>query len=241
MRKRILPFVLASVLMPFCIPVFAQSEYVDLGLSVKWAACNVGADKPEGFGSLFAWGETEPRAESGSEKYKYSKGAESSYTKYCTDKQYGYKGFIDNKTSLDPDDDVAHILWGGDWRLPTADECQELLDKCTWTCDSINGVNGYRVTSNVDGFTDRSIFLPAAGGEGGYEVWGKGSSDTSNNHVKGGFFCGNYWSRSLDATNPKCAKSIAFISFGRKLPGVVSISVGNSSRSYLHSVRPVHP
>ena len=58
---------------------------------------------------------------------------------------------------------MAHVRWGGDWRIPTKEELEELLNNCTWTWTSLNGVNGYQVTSNKSGYTDRSIFLPAAG------------------------------------------------------------------------------
>ena len=58
---------------------------------------------------------------------------------------------------------MAHVKWGGDWRMPTSDEQQELLNYCTWTWTTLNGVDGCLVTSNKPGYTDRSIFLPAAG------------------------------------------------------------------------------
>lgn len=216
-------------------------EYVDLGLSVKWATCNVGADKPQEFGNLYAWGETQPASEGSIEKYKFCKGDNKSFTKYCSDKNYGYKRFTDNKTTLDPDDDVAHVKWGADWRMPTIEECQELIDKCTWTCDSINGVNGYRVTSNVPGYTDRSIFLPAAGGDGGYTINGRSFSNTLNYRTKGGFFTGNFWSSTLDSDNPQNAGSLAFFTVGAILPGVTSVSINKSSnREFCKSVRPVH-
>ena len=145
---------------------FPEHEYVDLGLSVKWATCNVGAAYPEKAGGFFAWGETEPITERNINNYKFCKGNHRSFTKYCTDDKLGDQGFTDNKITLDLEDDVANVMWGGDWRIPTADECQELIENCTCTMDSINGVKGFRVTSNVPGYTDRSIFFPAAGGDG---------------------------------------------------------------------------
>ena len=77
-------------------------------------------------------------------------------TKYCTSSSYGT---VDNKTVLDPEDDVAHVKWGGNWRMPTKAEQKELLNNCTWTWTTQNGVNGYKVT----GPNGNSIFLPAAG------------------------------------------------------------------------------
>lgn len=139
-----------------------KHEYVDLGLSVKWATCNVGAGKPEEYGDYYAWGETEPKDFYFWDTYKYCDGTYNSLTKY-TDSAYGKDGFSDNKSVLDPEDDVAHVKWGGNWRIPTKEELEELRTKCTWTSTTLNGVKGYSVTSNVDGYTDRSIFLPATG------------------------------------------------------------------------------
>ena len=137
-------------------------EYVDLGLSVKWATCNVGAQTPEDYGDYYAWGETEPKDFYFWDTYKYCDGTYNSLTKY-TDSAYGKDGFSDNKSVLDPEDDVAHVKWGGNWRIPTKEELEELRTKCTWTSTTLNGVKGYSVTSNVDGYTDRSIFMPATG------------------------------------------------------------------------------
>ncbi|MCQ2059917.1 MAG: Ig-like domain-containing protein [Bacteroidaceae bacterium] len=145
--------------------------YVDLGLSVKWATCNVGANKPEEYGSYFAWGETagSPYIPGKTEdytksfdwsSYRYCNGSEVSITKYSTD---SYCGTVDNVTMLALSDDAARANWGGSWRIPTATEIDELLNNCTWTWTTQNGVYGYRVTSNITGYTDKSIFLPAAG------------------------------------------------------------------------------
>ena len=154
------------VLQAVAVSLFAQDmvghEYVDLGLSVKWATCNVGADKPEDYGDYYAWGETEPKDFYFWSTYKYCDASYKTLTKY-TDSACGKDGFSDNKSVLDPEDDVAHVKWGGNWRIPTKDELEELRTKCTWTSTTLNGVKGYSVTSNVDGYTDRSIFLPATG------------------------------------------------------------------------------
>lgn len=132
-------------------------EYVDLGLSVKWATCNVGATKPEEYGDYFAWGETEPKEVYDWSTYKWCNGSSSSLTKYCTNSSYGT---VDNKTTLDLSDDAARANWGGSWRMPTDAELTELRTECTWTWTTENGVNGYKVTSKSNG---NSIFLPAAG------------------------------------------------------------------------------
>lgn len=115
-------------------------DWVDLGLSVKWATCNVGANKPEDYGNYYAWGETSTK---------------SSYTEENS-KTYG-KQMYDIKGNSQYD--AARANWGGTWRLPTKTECQELVDRCTWKWTTQNGVKGYKVT----GPNGNSIFLPAAG------------------------------------------------------------------------------
>ena len=155
-----------------------QYEAIDLGLSVKWASCNVGATKPEELGNYYAWGETEEKSNYNWSTYKWCNGSYNTMTKYCTSSDYGT---VDNKTVLDLEDDVAHVKWGGDWRMPSLDEIKELLENCTWQWTSVNGVNGYRVT----GPNGNSIFLPAAGYRYGTDVYDRGRD-------------GNYWSSSLD-------------------------------------------
>ena len=142
-------------------PAPAGVQAVDLGLpsGIKWASCNVGAEKPEDYGNYYAWGEVSPKENYSWETYRYAN-EEVKFTKYCTNADYGDNGFTDNKTTLDPEDDAAHVNWGGSWRMPTAAEMDELLENCTWTWTTQNGVNGYQVASKTNG---NSIFLPAAG------------------------------------------------------------------------------
>ena len=163
---------------PVTPPSTSQYEAIDLGLSVKWATCNVGATKPEEYGGYYAWGETEEKSYYDWSTYKWCNGSEDIMTKYCTDSS---DGTVDNKTVLDPEDDVAHVKWGGSWRMPTLAEQVELFNNCTWTWTTQNGVNGYRLT----GPNGNSIFLPAAGYRYGTDV-----------DYRGGF--GYYWSGSLD-------------------------------------------
>ncbi len=155
-------------------------EYVDLGLSVKWATCNIGATKPEEYGDYFAWGEVEPRQYYDWSTYIYCNGSDNSMTKYCTKSDVGNGGFVDNKKVLDLEDDVATTNWGEAWRMPTKEEQEELLNKCTWTWITFNGVKGYAVVgSNLN-----AIFLPAAGCK-------------DANHYFGSDAFGFYWSSSL--------------------------------------------
>lgn len=122
---------------------------VDLGLSVKWACCNVGADSPEEFGGYYAWGETEEKTFYEDPTYKWLDQTVDEISKYND---------VDGKTTLEPADDAAQTLVGDGWRMPTRAEMQELIDRCTWVWTVVNGVKGYKVSGNGN-----SIFLPAAG------------------------------------------------------------------------------
>ena len=160
-------------------------EYVDLGLSVKWATCNVGADKPEGFGDYFAWGEIRSKLTYTWKGYRFRASGNSyseiKFSKYGTEEfSVIQKKSIPKNEVLEPADDVANLEWGGNWRMPTKEEIEELVRNCDWVGTTQNGVNGVRITSKVEGYTDRSIFIPTTGykddskqihaGEAGY-LW----------------------------------------------------------------------
>ena len=190
----------AEVMIGGDLTLYAQwfkPTYVDLGLpsGTKWATCNIGATSPEGYGEYFAWGETSPKSNYDWSTYKYCNGSSSTLTKYNTNSS---NGTVDNKTTLELSDDAARANWGGKWRMPTQDEYDELINNCTWTWTTQNGVNGYKVTSITNG---NSMFLPAAGFRGGSSV-----------HIVG--FDGSYWSRSLYVSNPDGAYQLYFGSGG---------------------------
>ena len=187
-------------------------EYVDLGLSVKWATCNVGANNPEDDGDYFAWGETEPKDVYDWSTYKWCNGSSSTFTKYNTRSGYGT---VDNKTQLDLSDDAARANLGGSWRMPTDAEMTELRTNCTWTWTTQNGVKGYKVTSKSNG---NSIFLPAAG----YRYDSALSSAGSG---------GYYLSSSLRTDYPVSAYVLCFLSDG--------VNRYTNGRNRGHSVRPV--
>lgn len=133
-------------------------EYVDLGLSVYWANCNVGAEKPEDVGNYYSWGETAPKKQYTWSTYKYcidNKGKK--FSKYTYRKWYGIQ---DKKTILDLSDDAAHINMQNNWRTPTIQEFYELLENCRWILENMNGVEGYRVYSTQN---KNSIFIPFTG------------------------------------------------------------------------------
>ena len=185
-------------------------EAVDLGLpsGIKWATFNVGATKPEEYGGYYAWGETEEKENYSWSTYKWCNGSSTTMTKYCTD---GSSGIVDDKTVLDPEDDVAHVKWGGSWRMPTRPEQDELRDNCTWQWTTVNNVKGCRVT----GPNGNSIFLPA----GGYRRY----SSIYNAEL------GHYWSSSFFI-------GISSYDLGFNNGGH---NYGDGDRPYGHSVRPV--
>lgn len=137
-------------------------EYVDLGLSAKWATCNVGASSPQEYGDYYAWGETETKQYYAMNNYKFNKNTHCNdledmlLTKYCPHHWWTY---YDKKEKLDAKDDVARVYWGGQWHMPSAYEMEELIHKCTWTWTKMKGIEGYKVT----GPNGNSIFLPAGG------------------------------------------------------------------------------
>ena len=127
-------------------PVEHYGSYaaVDLGLSVKWATCNLGAKSAEQYGQYYAWGET-------SWKRNYTEPA----YRYYENEQYQYIGV----NICGSDYDTATHLWGDPWRMPTRGEVNELQRSCRWTAETLSGTRGYRVTAP----NGSSIFLPAAG------------------------------------------------------------------------------
>lgn len=171
-----------------CVVNVKDHEYVDLGLpsGTLWAICNVGASKPEEYGNYFAWGETTPKKEYSYSTYKWCKGSNKTFSKYCTSSSYGT---VDNKTELEPEDDAATANWGNNWCVPTESQIKELYNSSytttKWT--TLNGISGRMITSKKNGNT---LFLPASG----YY------SNTSRNNIgTNGCFC--CWSRSINKYN----------------------------------------
>lgn len=168
--------------------------YVDLGLSVVWATCNVGASSPEDTGDYYGWGATGEGSWDNDNCKHYSRSISD----------------IGGTSS-----DVAHLKWGGTWRMPSASDFWELINNCSWTFTTINGVDGY----NVKGKNGKSIFLPAAGS---FEI------AKLYNYCERGF----YWSSSPDGTNKESAKLLYF-SYEKEY------YVESNERSLGYSVRPV--
>ena len=172
------------------------SGAVNLGLSVCWATCNLGATSPEQRGNSYAWGETEPKTTFGWANYKWANGSFKTLTKYNWDSKYGV---VDNLMTLELSDDAAHAVLGSTWRTPTKEEYEELFSKCKYEFYVMNGVAGLLVTSMLEGYTSNSIFFPGP------------SYDTSNCR-------GYYWTSSLKDTGhhktPDFAELFSFDGYG---------------------------
>jgi hypothetical protein len=195
-------------------------EWVDLGLptGTKWATCNIGATKPEEIGDHFAWGEVKPKEGYSFLNYKYNSHETFKLTRYNTDRSEGENGFVDNKTTLNLEDDAAYVNWGGKWMMPTMVQQMELRNECywEWTEDyNGSGVAGfivYKAKAEADkgviykdetpsssySLGDAHIFLPAAG-----ERSFNGDLDYAGSD-------GYYWSSSLNAGRPQNAWIVIF-------------------------------
>ena len=138
--------------------LYGRHGAVDLGLSVKWAICNIGATAPYETGDFFAWGETRPKDFYDWSTYKYGDylNDRKELTKYCTDSTYGE---IDHLSLLCDSDDAAAVAWGNGWRMPTYDEILELRENSTFEIMTVSGVTGVVVT----GPNDKNLFFPFAG------------------------------------------------------------------------------
>lgn len=159
-------------------------EWVDLGLSVKWASCNIGARRPEDYGSLFAWAEVFPKESYGWTSYRFLTKSRNFIdpdtispmnprTKKFDSRRYDLiqemESYVsthltkyteeDRITHLDISDDAARVSWGGRWRIPGESEFNELRSQCMWEWTQPGGTNGYKVI----GPNGNSIFLPANG------------------------------------------------------------------------------
>ncbi|MBR6863385.1 MAG: Ig-like domain-containing protein [Bacteroidales bacterium] len=179
---------------------------VDLGLpsGLLWATCNLGAANPEESGDYFAWGETEPYYMHGyalSDNPVWKEGKDKGYDgqsykwgdesllKYCTSSYYGYKGYTDGLSILEPEDDASTALLGSDWRTPSIDEWGLLIKYCDWKRVTYNGMDGYLVT----GPNSNCIFIPAVGRRTGVDLAFYGRD-------------AYYWSSSLDVDIPLFAR-----------------------------------
>ena len=176
-------------------PTTPIPEIVDLGLSVKWASFNVGASKPFNSGYFFAWGEVNAKSVFSWDSYSLRISGSNMYNAVFSKYNSGSTSVL-NKLELV--DDVAHNLWLGDWRIPTKDEFDELINNCVWSWTKVEGVDGYKIVSKKTGFEQNSIFLPAVGFMQRKVVQNNGSR-------------GCYWTSSI-SSNSHSAYYLGFIS-----------------------------
>ena len=220
---------------------------VDLGLSVKWASCNAGADKPEEVGNLYAWGEASPKDsyswsnyawfrydndnhninDDDEEWYKMTKyGSSYSNANYIMcNWSFSYCWVNDGKTVLDLDDDAARAEWRGTWRMPTQAECQELIDNCTIEKVKYNNSDGLLFTCTKAGYTDKQLFFPLS------PVMSAGDQNFDNNGTYS--YRGLFWSSSQYLPFPFCAYAL------RSRYPYTDYSFGPTTRFTGFPVRPV--
>ena len=205
-------------------------EAVDLGLpsGLKWASFNVGASKPEDAGDYYAWAEIEPYY-SGLDPLTWKEGKEDGYWytsyKWWNENLEWTKYFTDGKMVPDPEDDVAHVKYGGKWRMPTDAEWTELRENCTWSWTMQGDIMGYLVTAS----NDNSIFIPAVGAWSMTELQAVGTY-------------GYYWSANLDPNRPGCAWDVSFGSWiVTRNSTDVGICYGLSVRAVYGDSKPVIP
>lgn len=216
---------------------YSKLEYVDLGLSVKWATRNLGASAPEEYGDYFAWGELKPKKEYSSSNYRFAKGVP--YKKYQPATRVIVKHLFranetktigDNKTVLDAEDDAAAAQLGGKWHMPTPKDFEELLNCCVWTWTRIHGITGYIVQSEKKGYKDRWIFLPACG----FKIDKGPATDTQQG--------ASYLTNAIEKDDPKFAITMGFphtASEGEWNRDTNPCELGSSVRYSGHAIRPV--
>ena len=168
-------------------------KLVDMGLSVKWASCNLGATTSEQSGNYYAWGELNKKA-------NYNANNSTTYSYSLSELRS--KKVIDSDNKLLSSKDAATVKLGKNWRMPTRKEAEELIKKCRWEWGMKNGVKGYKVT----GPNGNCIFLPAKGYFFGSQLYD--TDETGNYWTSTGYDNGNF-SYALDFSRrrPKVASS----------------------------------
>ena len=172
--------------------IINNTEWVDLGLpsGLKWSTCNLGASKPEEFGEMFAWGETQKKDTYDWTNYRWCRIVNNEGRSQVVLTKYTRKnknGPVDNKTRLDPSDDAATAILGSGWRTPTMDDWEELITSCKWEFVSRHNILCYKGTSYKNG---KTIFFPL------------GYSPSGGIDPESGFFLAQFWTSQLEK-NPE--------------------------------------
>lgn len=195
-------------------PTFTAGEAVDLGLSVMWASCNLGAQSPSESGGYYSWGETSEKSKYYEKDYAYYNASTTEYTSI-------------GEHIAGTDYDAARVNLGGGWRMPTRDQFKELVDRCSWEWTQTEGINGY----NITGPNGNSIFLPA-GGEKSY-------SDLDYNNKEGRYFTDTEYDNERVYSLEFSSSSIyfSFIMFEHKFCGcpirpIISYDEYNGTTDY---------
>lgn len=189
-------------------PSCDKDDRVDLGLpsGILWASCNIGASSPSEIGDYFAWGEKESKDAYGWETYRLCRGSYDSIFKYTK---------TDGKSVLESQDDVAKSVLGGEWRIPTKEDMEELVEECEWKWTRENGHLGWKVIGPNNNF----IFLPASGAASSYRIAGVNE-------------LGRYWTATRDDSDYS-AYNLRF------KDGTDTIVVVDDTRFYGRTIRPV--
>lgn len=228
MKKYLLIVVAASVIFSENSQAQATSKVVDLGLSVYWASCNVGANSPEEIGGYYAWGEVEEKDFYG-DNYAYST-SETSFQDIGTDisgTQY----------------DVAKMKWGDAWRMPTLTEWNELKNNCSWSWTNQSGVNGVKIT----GPNGNSIFLPAGGrkyGDRGLRdfneygcYWTSTLSSNVGTNSSAEFFLFYSSGKAIEGRNRFNGMAVRPVTNDATATGIVSIKGENKQTTPIYNLR----
>lgn len=225
-----------------CMP----SRAVDLGIvmtrndgrkyELLWAEENVGESLYANYGGYYPWGDIVPKAtEYKWDSYKWANGAYDRITKYCRKEHAQYwdgEGEPDNKTVLDLVDDIAHVEYGGEWRMPTVAEFKALIEQCTWYFKTNGNSNGVWFISKAEGNNNR-IFLPMTGNLTDANKYPNYSNLTD----------GHYWTSSLSEDAPFFAYCLYIqYQYNSSVPrfNLTEEGLSNDSNRYLgYSVRAV--
>lgn len=194
-------------------------DFIDLGLpsGTLWATDDVSAKmQNEELSYFFSWGEISPKSSYTSANYKYASGVDDTLTKYCTVAESGKNGFVDGLTELQPIDDVANLLWGGRWFIPTWEKWEELYENCTWETVTKDGKSLFVATSKING---NEIIFSARGMK----------TEKMNYEGEGAY----YWSSTLIHDNCMYANGLSITSS--------SVNKQDGLRVVGHCVRAVVP